>query len=464
VDRLGGPPGTVVLPRETQWAAWSRDGARVAFTVGDSIFTLSATDPHPRLLAVHQGSWSPNSLAWSPDGRWIAYVNGNPFWSGRWNTAPSEIWLVASEAGTRVPVTDARHLNVSPAWLDAGHLLFVSDLEGQREVYLIEVGPKGPQGQPVKVSGGTDAHTISLSADGRRLAVAKLLARQNVWSFPRTTARPLSAHEGQPVTSGSQVVETHDVSPDGHWLAYDTNLHGDADIYKLRLNGGPPVPLVTGPTVSYSPRWSPDGREVAFYGGETNDIWVVSAEGGAPTRLTNTQGIDELPIWSPDGLSLAYRSSRSGRLEAWIVTRDRISGPWHEPRRLTDLACSYQVWAHDGSGLLCGSPGETVLSLVSPSGTVLRRRDLAASGLREVGPPAMSPDGTTLYLRAARGGQAGIWAWPMSGGEPRMIVSFEDPSMTVLSYPGTINVTRDRLYLTVGEYESDVWVMDLMRR
>jgi len=51
----------------------------------------------------------------------------------------------------------------------------------------------------------------------------------------------------------------------------------------------------------------------------------------------------------------------------------------------------------------------------------------------------------------------------MVGGEPRLIVTFEDPSLVVQSYPGTINVTRDRLYLTVGEFESDIWVMDLVR-
>jgi hypothetical protein len=257
-------------------------------------------------------------------------------------------------------------------------------------------------------------------------------------------------------------VETHDVSADGQWLAYDSNLHGDADIYKLRLDGGSPVPLVTGPAMVNFPQWSPDGRELAYYGGDSTGLWVVSAEGGVPLRLS--RGPDENPIWSPDGLSLVFRSPRGGRLEAWLVSRDWIGAPWHETRRLTERGCSFQAWAHDGSGVLCGAPHETALTLLSPSGATLRRWDLAASGLSELGPPTMSPDGNTLYLRAARGTQAGIWAWPMSGGDARMIVTFEDPSMTVLSYPGTINVTRNRLYLTVGEFESDIWVMDLVRR
>ena len=464
VDRLGGPARTMELPRETQWVAWSQDGAHVAFTVAESIFVADSAYHRTRLLAVHPKAWNPNSLAWSPDGRWIAYVNGNPLWPAGWNTAPAEVWVVASETGKRVRVSDAAHLNVSPVWLDDGHLLFVSDLDGRREVYAVEIGPSGTGGPPQKLPGGTDAHSISISADGGRLALAKFIARQNVRSFPLNRTRPLFAHEGTPITSGSQVVETHDVSPDGEWLAYDTNLHGDADIYKLRLDGGAPVPVRTGPTVDFFPRWSPDGREIAYYGGDDGGIWIVPAEGGEPTRLTGSPGFGENPYWAPDGLGLVFRAPHNGRLEAWVLTRERIGGPWSTARQLTDFGCAFQVWAHDGSGVLCGWPEKSVVTLVSLSGEVRWRRDLAGAGLINTGPAAVSPDGTTLYLGAARGSEAGIWALPLSGGEPRLIVTFEDPALLVQTYPGTINVTRDQLYLTVGEFESDVWVMDLVRR
>jgi Tol biopolymer transport system component/DNA-binding SARP family transcriptional activator len=464
VHRLGGSVRTVTLPRESQWAAWSGDGARVAFTGHDSIFVVEAGANQARLLAVQAGAWSLNSLAWSPDGAWIAYVDGNPIWVGGWNTGASDLWLVGSGTGRRVHVSGAGHLNVSPAWLDAHHLLFVADLEGEREVYAAEIGPKGPRGPLAVVPGGTDAHTISISADGRRLAVARLVARQNVWSFPLDAGRPLSAHEGTRVTTGSQVVETHDVSADGKWLAYDTDVRGAAEIYKVSLDGGAPIPVVSGSGGASFPRWSPDGRELAYYGGRGTDIWVVSAEGGNPTRLTDAPGIDENPQWSPDGLSLSYRTLRSGRLAAWIVNRERVEGPWREARKLTDLGCSFQAWAHDNLGVICGAPHQTEFALVSRAGTVLWRRDLAASGLSELGPPTLSPDGTTLYLRAARGSDAGIWAWPLAGGRPHLVMAFDDPAFMVQSYPGTINATRDRLYLTVGEFESDIWVMDLKRR
>ena len=471
VQRLGGPVRSVPLPRQAQWVAWARDGSRAAFSVADSLFTWSPTDSGPRLLAVRPGAWTLNSLAWSPDGRWIACVSGNPFWPGGWNTATSGILLVASKGGTTVAVTDAVHLSVSPAWQDAGHLLFVSDLEGQREVYVIAVGPSGPQGPPVKMPGGTDAHTISVSADGRRLAVARVTARQNVRSFSlaarsrctRTTATPSQRglRSWKPTTS-HRTANGWPTTPISGATRTSTGCGSTA---------APPIPLVVGPAMTFTPRWSPDGHEIAFYGGngadiggDRADIWVVPAAGGTPTRLTTTSEAGELPAWSPDGLSLVFRSPKADKLEAWVVSRDRVGGPWHPPRRLTDVRCEFQVWAHDGSGVICGSPSTTALTLVSASGAVLWRRDLGAVGLSQVGPAAISPDGTTLYLRGARGAQGGIWAWPISGGDARLVVSFEEPSPVVLSYPGTINVTRDRLYLTVSEFESDIWVMDLVRR
>lgn len=464
VSRLGGPSRPLPEPPAGPAVAWTRDDARAAFVSHDSLFIYSMTDRRTRLLTVQGGTWRPHSLAWSPDGRWIAYVYGNNFWSEGWNTAPATIWLISSETGALVPLTDETHLNVSPAWLDDHHLLFISDRDGQREIYLVAVGPDGVRGNPVKVPGGTDAHAISISRDGRRLAVAKFIARQNVWSFPLPGARPLRASDGRPVTTGRQIVETHDVSADGQWLLYDTDLQGTADIYKMRLDSGAPVPIMTGPTTVGFPRWSPDGREVVYYAGASMDIWVVSAEGGAPTQLTNTPDIEETPIWAPDGLSVAYRSGENGRGQAWIVTRDRIGGPWNAPRQLTRDGCSMQVWAHDGTGLLCAHPGQTTLRLVAPTGTVLWQRDLAASGLSKIGPPVLSPDGSTLYLRATRHGQAGLWALPWAGGPPQLALLLDDPVLVVHTYPGTINVTRDRLYLTVGEFESDIWVMELVRQ
>ena len=460
VGRLGGTARLVELPRQTPWTAWSRDGTRAALGVGDSIFVYTVADRSTRSLAVEGHPSDQHSLAWSPDGRWIAYVNNNGSWPDDPNTLDSSIWIVAAASGKRVAVTAEDHLNVSPVWLDANHLLFISNRDGPREVYVVEVGSAGARGDPQKVAGGTDAYSLSLSADGTRLAVARYEVRQNVWAFPIRASGSVSVRDGRPVTSGTQVVETHEVSPDGQWLAYDSNLRGNADLYKLRLDGGEPIPLVSGPADEFEPRWSPDGREVAFYqAGASVDVFVVSAEGGTPAQLTNEPGFDGSPRWSPDGLRIAFHSDRTGKLEVWLLARDRVGGPWRGAVQLTNFGCGLPQWAPDGRGVLCLS--DTTLVLVSGTGAVLWRRDPAGAGFSGVSQMVtFSEDGLSLYLSATRGGRRGIWTWPLAGGEPRLLVSFDDPPLV---QAGFFSARGDRLYLTVAQNESDIWVMDLKR-
>ena len=107
------------------------------------------------------------------------------------------------------------------------------------------------------------------------------------------------------------------------------------------------------------------------------------------------------------------------------------------------------------------SPLGRLLTLVAPTGAILWSRDFAASGFTGIGPPALSPDGRTLYMRGTNGGQTGLWSVPLAGGRARLRVLLDDPRYVVQTYPGTINVTQDALYLTVGEFESDIWVLTL---
>ena len=463
VGRLGGAAQIVDLPQQTPWTAWSRDGARAAFRLHDSIFVYTTADRSTRLLALPPGPQDSHSLAWSPDGRWIAYVDANSDWPVDPNTASSAIWIVAVADGKCIAVTTADHLNVSPAWLDARHLLFVSNRDGARDVYLVEVGSAGPRGEPQKVAGGADAYSIALSADGRRLALAKFVIRQNVWAYPIHTSGAVSVRDGRPVTSGTQVVEAHDASRDGQWLAYDSNLRGNADIYKLRLHDGEsigePIPLATDPPDLFGPVWSPDGREVAFYGGVPAKIFVVPAEGGTPARLTNSPADDASPRWSPDGLRIAFWSRRTGRMQVWLLARERVGGPWRDAVQLTDFGTYPIAWAPDGSGVLCRD-GDNGVALVSLAKAVLWRRDLRKAGFSDPNVTGFSEDGLSLVLEATHGGRRGIWTWPLAGGEPHLLVAFDDPLLVPL---GALYVRGGRVYLTVGQNESDIWVMNLQR-
>jgi Tol biopolymer transport system component len=68
-----------------------------------------------------------------------------------------------------------------------------------------------------------------------------------------------------------------------------------------------------------SPRWSPDGRWIAFDSSKYGnlDVFVVRAEGGQPRRLTTESSDESRPSWSADGRWIYFGSNRSGRLQIW---------------------------------------------------------------------------------------------------------------------------------------------------
>jgi len=482
-SRLGGAVQPATLPQRalarcgcSNPPAWAPDGTRIAFYVADTIFVLSAVDSTPRRVTV-QGwkGWWLHSLAWSPDGKRIAYVNGNPDWRGSGNPDPSEIWVVDAEGGTpRAVATGFHFLNVSPAWLDARHLLFVSNRDGQRGVYVVEVGPKGRRGEPRAVPGIADPHSISYSSAAKKLAYAKFTVRANIWAYPLGRSSPVSIRNGVPLTNGSQLVEGSDVSPDGRWLAYDSNRRGNLDLFRIPLGSGEAVPLTSLPGDEFWPRYSPNGGEIAFQWDRSEggaQIMVMPADGRPPTAVTHDPGghpghpnSDLFPSWSPSGLSIAFTSIRAGLWRPWLVSRDSVGGPWHEPVQLSDIRCALSpVVAPDGSGILFVDVTRRDLVFVSPQGRVLWRRNLIpTSGLVDFDQPCCqySRDGRTIYVMGThRDGRSGVWAIPAAGGEPRLVIARDDPAL--VASLGFFSVSRDRLYLSVWQYESDIWVANL---
>ena len=109
---------------------------------------------------------------------------------------------------------------------------------------------------------------------------ARLAEQANIWSLPMEGAAIAPAEQ---VTSGQQVIESVNVSRDGSWLYYDSNLAGSSDIYRMRLPSGNPERLTRDSTNEFSPVPSPDGREVVFHSfrGGTRDLYSYPLDGGS---------------------------------------------------------------------------------------------------------------------------------------------------------------------------------------
>jgi Tol biopolymer transport system component len=70
-----------------------------------------------------------------------------------------------------------------------------------------------------------------------------------------------------------------------------------------------------------SPRWSPDGRRIAFdLRAQGNaDVYVIDADGATPRRLTTDPATESVPSWSRDGKSLYFTSNRTGSFQIWMM-------------------------------------------------------------------------------------------------------------------------------------------------
>ena len=463
IPRRGGPMTTVV-----DASVWDVSHDRIVYTRPEGLFVRNVGGGEETLVARY--SPEVHSAVWSPDGSTLAYVQGNGQWrqvNNLGNVAPSSIWIVSAVGGEPVQVTDSVHLNVSPAWMpDGRHLLFVSDRDGTRDIYAVQLGPSGrPRSRPERLTTALRPHSISVSADGSRLVCAIFTMRQNVWAIKIPEMGSASLSEAKRVTSENQVVEHHGISRDGRWLAFDSNRGGNQDIYVVPAAGGVPRRLTDDAAADYHPDYSPDGTEIVFYSIRhgSRDVFLMSADGSHEVRLTTSPAEEAHPSFSPDGLQIAFDRRDSVRRDVsrvFVMSRDSIGGEWTAPHALTPNAspsCIYPRWAPDGSQLSCwGFPGVRLVSLQGAMRVVL---DAQAVGLLGVNWPDWSSDGRTLYFQGTDSTfAAGLYAFDVEGGTLRQVIRFDDPTKDV-NYAHTI--ADGTVYFSVKEIESDLWLLDL---
>ncbi|HEU5261487.1 MAG TPA: protein kinase [Gemmatimonadales bacterium] len=471
VPALGGSSRPVVPPGAAGVisAAWSPDAREIAFVRSDSLLVVPVEGGATRFVATGSNL---HSCTWAPHGKWIACVSlndesvrpGTTFG----NIAPSAILLFPAGGGAPVRVAEPRAFNQSPVFAANGlRLLFLSNRDGPRDMYGVTLSASGrPRGEPARLSTGLGAISISLSADDRRLAYAVYAARANIWSIPIPASGPVTTAGAIPITIGNQVIEAMSVSRDGRWLVYDSDLRGNADIYRVSIAGGQPEQLTSDPADEFAPDLAPNGRAVAYHSwrGGTRDIEVKPLDGGPIERVTDTPAQESYPVWSPDGGALAfYDQTRPFHL---FVTRRGPDGRWSPPVPLADSAYDAE-WSPDGRFLSYVKSATDAdagpLAVVPAVGGTPRLLYTPGKGLPPADRARWSPDGATLYFKAhdARG-RASFWSVRATGGQPRLLVRFDDP--TLQSGRKDFATEGKRFYFAVEDRQSDVFVAGLVRR
>jgi serine/threonine protein kinase/Tol biopolymer transport system component len=298
---LGGSPqrlGNAVA----QSAAWSPDGQMIAYGNGNDLFVAKSDGSEPHKIAT-----APDrvfDLAWSPDAAVLRFRVAGTF------IALGALWQVSVDGTNLHPLLPAWHIpprECCGKWTADGKY-FVFQSAGD----IWALTEKGnwfgkASDQPVKLTSGPMSFFSPLpSKDGKKLFVVGSLARGELNRYDAKSAAFV------PFLAG---ISAGDVSfsRDGQWVAYTS--YPEATLWRSKLDGSQRMQLSYPPLRAVLPRWSPDGKQIAFFSSPPDQkakLYMVSADGGAPSEMMPEDTEEEFdPTWSPDGTRIAFGGDAS---------------------------------------------------------------------------------------------------------------------------------------------------------
>ncbi|HKQ50620.1 MAG TPA: protein kinase [Phycisphaerae bacterium] len=263
------------------------------------------------------------------------------------------------------------------------------------------------------------AATSSRGFGRRAAAIAALaatiaLAAYAGWQWGgRSRPRGSGALAGNFVKlTDQQGIESHPaLSPDGKMVVYVAFDGDDLDIFALRVGGLNPLNLTRDCAKDDTqPAFSPDGTRIVFRSErDSGGLFVMGATGESPRRLTDF-GFD--PKWSADGRHVAFATegvfdplSRNSTSLLWSV--DVSSG---EKKKLTETDAVQPCWSPHGLRIVYWSVWKKggqrdIYSIPSSGGEPVALMDDPATDWC----PVWSPDGRFIYFCSDRGGSMNIW-------------------------------------------------------
>jgi len=305
----------------------------------------------PLTLEQAAGMRQLGSVQLSPDGRWVAYTLTVP--DLKESSTNPDLWMVAAAGGAPVRLTNHKAVDDQPRWSPDGRFIaFLSARSGKPQVHRLAIAG----GEPEQLTESkTGVQSFAWSPDGARIAFVA----------PR-----------DPTPDEERRQKEKDDA-----LEVDRN-HVSARLQVLDVATRTVTVLSKGDYQIADPRWSPDGRQLAFVTIPTpkaddmrfSDIRVIDVAAGSERTLVANPGPDAAPAWSPDGQWIAYTTNPN---KASAMTQSR-------------------------------------LAVIPAAGGASRM--LGADFLYQPGAPAFSPDGQQLWFWAATRTRTELYRVPFAGG------------------------------------------------
>ena len=402
VPALGGPERKLVdvacWSAAAGFANWTADGkslvladhcvpggpiAIVVFSLETGVKRCLSAPPSNEF-----GDWNP---ILSPDQQTVAFMTRDQ------NAARSDIYTVPLAGGSPRQLTDENETAAGLMWsADGQYLSFASSRRGVGGVWRVPAA--GGAIEPETTYGKLG----SLSRDGKHLLYMDGSGSESTWRAELSSAggRVLDL---KPILSAAYEDENPQLSPDGHQIVFTSFRSAKgSEIWTSNADGGDQFRLTSfGRGFAGTPRWSPDGKWVAFdYQPDAHgQIYLVDAAGRNLRQITSGGYDNVVPSWSRDGAAIYFSSNRTGAQQIW--------------RRELATGRDTQVTRHGGLGAF------------------------------------ESFDAKTLYYSKGDGG--GIWSIPVAGGQA---VGDKEQHITAALHPsywGDYAVIDSGLYLVDSE-------------